>query len=80
MYEDMYQYEPTPGTPGQNEADSNADTCCLGTNFVVLSYTNRTADIYPYNEAYEPITSVPIVTGATTYRHPNGQSYILVIN
>ena len=76
----MYQHEPTPGTSGQNEADSNADTCCLGTNFVVLSYTNRTADVYPYNEAYEPITSVPIVTGATTYHHPNGQSYILVIN
>ena len=72
--------EPTPGASGQNEADSNADTCCLGINFVVLSYTNRVADVYPYNDAYKPMTSVPIVTGATTYHHPNGQSYILVIN
>ena len=80
MCADINQNEPTPGISGQNEADSNVDTCCLGTNFVVLSYTNRTADVYPYNDAYEPMTSVPIVTGATTYHHPNGQSYILVIN
>jgi len=26
------------------------------------------------------MTSVPIVSGATTYHHPNGSSYILVIN
>ena len=72
--------EPTPGTTGNNEADSNADTCCLGTNFTVLSYTNRTVDVYPYDEAYEPITNVPIVTGATVFHHPSGQSYILVVN
>lgn len=72
--------EPTPGTTGNNEADSNADTCCLGTNFTVLSYTNRTADVYPYDEAYDPITNVPIVTGATVFHHPCGQSYILVVN
>ena len=72
--------EPTPGTVGNNEADSNADTCCLGTNFTVISYTNRTADVYPYDEAYEPITSVPIVSGATVFHHPSGQSYILVVN
>ena len=28
-----------PGTTAMNEADSNADTCCLGVNFVILSYT-----------------------------------------
>ncbi len=63
-----------------NEADSNADTCCLGANFVVISYTSRTADVYPYDSSYKPIRSVPIVTGATTYHHPNGESYILIIN
>ena len=72
--------ESDPGTVGANEADSNADTCCLGRNFIVISYTNRTADVYPYDESYTPITNVPIVSGATTYRHPNGNSYILVVN
>ena len=68
------------GTKAFNEADSNADTCCLGANFTVLHYTNRTADVYPYDASYEPVKSVPIVTGATTYHHPNGQAYIIIIN
>ena len=80
MYASMNHNEPIPGTLDQNEANLNAVTCCLGTNFVVLSYTNIVAYVYPYNDAYEPMTSVPIVTGATKYHHPSGQPYILVIN
>ena len=45
-----------------------------------MSYTSRTADVYPYDESYTPITNVPIVSGATTYHHPNGNSYILIIH
>ena len=74
------KHEVPPGTTASNESDSNADTCCLGHNFTVLSYTNRTADVYPFDESYKPMTSVPIVTGATTYHHTDGTSYILVIN
>ena len=74
-------YDPTiPGTTSNNESDSNADTCCLGSNFTILAYTNRTADVYPYNDSYEPVRQVPIVSGATKYDHPSGQSYILIIN
>ena len=69
-----------PGTKAANEADTNADTCCLGTNFTVLSYTNRTADVYPYDSSYKPVRSIPIVSGATTYYHPNGKAFILIIN
>ena len=72
--------ESEPGTRARNEADSNADTCCLGNNFIIMSYTSRTADVYPYDESYTPITNVPIVSGATTYHHPNGNSYILIIH
>ena len=39
--------EPKEGVCANNESDTNADTCCLGTNFKVLSYTNKTADVYP---------------------------------
>ena len=72
--------EPAPNTVGQNEADSNADTCCLGQNFIPLHYTNCTADVYPYNDSYAPIENVPIVTGATAVDHPDGNTYILVFN
>ena len=50
------------GTEGNNEGDSNADTCCLGTNFLVLAVTNRTAEVFPCDPSYEPIANVPIVT------------------
>ena len=64
-----------------NEADSNADTCCLGTNFLVLSMSSRTADVYPYDSSYSPIVNVPIVSGATAYDDDNtGETYILVFN
>ena len=36
--------------------------------------------MYPYNDSYEPVRQVPIVSGATKYDHPSGQSYILIIN
>lgn len=73
--------EPAAGTVALNETDSNADTCCLGQNFIVLSYTNRTADVFPYDSSYQPITNVPIVTGATAWDCPStGSTYILVIH
>ena len=72
--------ETSPDTVAPNESDSNAGICCLGNNFIVISYTNQTADVYPYDDSYEPMTSVPIVSGATTYHHPNGMSYTLVIS
>lgn len=73
--------EPLPNTVAANEADSNADTCCLGQNFVVLQYTNRVADVYAYNKSLKPVQNVPIVSGATAYDCPKTRStYILVVN
>lgn len=73
--------EPMPNTVAANEADTNADTCCLGTNFIVLHYTNRVADVYAYDKSIEPIHNVPIVSGATAYDCPTTRTtYILVFN
>ena len=69
------------GTNGYNECDTNADTCVLGANFIPLSMTNRTADVYPYDRAYKPIANVPIITGATAWDDDkSGQTYILVFH
>ena len=35
--------QPNPNTWANNECDSNADTCCLGTNFIIAHYTTKTA-------------------------------------
>ena len=36
-----------PGTLATNKMDYNADTCCLGTNFIVMNITERTANMHP---------------------------------
>ena len=73
--------KPEAGTLAVNECDTNADTCCLGKNFVILEFTQRAADVYAYIKDIAPIVGVPIVSGATAWDDPvTGQTYILVIN
>lgn len=70
-----------PNTRAANEADTNADTCCLGQNFLILHYTNRVADVYAYDKSLAPLHNVPIVTGATAYDCPiTRRTYILVFH
>jgi hypothetical protein len=70
-----------PHTMSYNETDSNADTCCLGNNFAVLQYTNRSATVAPFHADYAALTNVPIVTGATVYDDPyTNTSILLIIN
>ena len=72
---------PQPNVNAPNETDTNADTCCLGQNFEIISYTSRTADVYPYDSSYKPIQNIPIVSGATAWTDiTNGVTYILIIN
>ena len=73
--------EPHPGTLATNKMDSNSDTCYLGTNFIVMDMTERTANVYPYNTSYEPMYNDRIVNGELTYTNINaGGSFIIVIN
>ena len=73
--------QPEANTTAANECDTNADTCCLGKNFVILEYTQRTADVYAYDKAIKPLQNVPIVTGATAWDDPiTGETYIIVVN
>ena len=37
--------KPQPGTPASNKMDSNYETCCLGTNFIVMDMIEMTADV-----------------------------------
>jgi hypothetical protein len=69
--------DPIPNTTAENECDTNADTCCLGKNFVVLAPTFRTADVYAYDTSIKPIENVPIVSGASLY---SMKPFIMAIN
>ena len=73
--------QPNSNTKAYNKCNTNADTSCLGMNFVILNYTNQTADVYAYQKDYQPIEGVPIVLGATAWDCPRTQqTYILVVN
>ena len=72
--------EPAPGTVAENEMDSNADTTCLGPNFIILSNTQQIAQVYAYDPSLPP-TEVPIVSGATAYDcEETNTTYILVVH
>ena len=49
-----------------NISVNELDTCCIGSNFMVLRMTSRTADLYPYNPSCTPMYHFPIVSGAPT--------------
>ena len=64
------------------ELDSHANTCALGMNFALLSYTGHVCDVTPYNADHGFCEkNVPIITGATSYTcQSTGQMFILIIN
>ena len=73
--------DPQPNTMAENECDKNANTCCLGKNFIILAATLRTADVYAYDTSIHPVENVSIVSGATAYGDPiTGKTYILVFH
>ena len=73
--------DPPANTHADNECDTNADTCCLGRNFIVLTSTYRTADVYAYDTSIKPIENIPIVSGATAFDDlTTGNTYILVFH
>jgi len=41
------RHEPDPGTIATNEADTNADTFCLGSNFISINQSKSSADVHP---------------------------------
>ena len=69
-----------PGFVSTLEADTHADTCVAGRNCVPLHFTDRTCDVQPYSNEYQPVTGVPIVTAATGYTTSSGRNFILIMH
>ena len=68
-------------TYGRMELDSHADTIVLGSNAIIMHYTNRECDVSPYADTYQPIKNVPIVSGATAVTNTtDGSTHILIFN
>jgi len=45
----------------QLEHDSHADTIVLGRNAIIMGYTGRECEVFPYTDQYEAIKGIPIV-------------------
>ncbi len=61
------------------ELDSHADTCLLGKGWSVEEPTGEYCMVRPFDKSYEPVR-MEIVSAITAFDHPNGKTYILVVN
>jgi hypothetical protein len=60
------------------ELDSHADTVVTGSTCKVLEFTEKSYNVHPYADSYEPIKNVPIAKVATAYDHPSGETFIII--
>ena len=49
------------------ELDSHADTCCAGSNQLLIEETECKVDVRAYASSYKPIRNVPIAIVATVW-------------
>ena len=52
---------------GRTELDSHSDTTVTGLNCKVIHYTERSCDVAPFSNMYEPMTNIPIIMAATRF-------------
>jgi len=66
---------------GPMELDSHTDTCCAGSNCVVLEYTNKSCNVIGFNRdnTKDELVNIPIIKAATAYDAPTGETLIIVI-
>ena len=68
-----------PGTMGNCEMDSHADTTCFGANFTPIAWTGQTCSVAPFSEHYDAMTDVPIAHAATAWDDPTtGETTLLL--
>ena len=73
--------QPQPGTESANETDSDADTCCLGDNFMIREHTTEQVDVHACDQTIKPLSNAPVVSRAAAWDDPvTNQTHILVTN
>jgi hypothetical protein len=63
------------------ELDSNADTCCVGGDVMIVNKTDRLINVTPFTQSLGSVKRVPIVSAAIAYEDPrSGKVYVLIIH
>jgi hypothetical protein len=67
---------------GPMELDSHADTCCAGSNCVIVEYINRTCNVVGFNRETpnDELVGIPFVKVATAYNAPTGETFIIILS
>ena len=69
----------SPGTIGQNELDTHADTCCAGANGKLMKLTNEVCDVSPFLNTYAPEKEIPVGQCCTVWTcNDTGHETLLV--
>ena len=70
-----------PGVKSINEANSDADACCLGNNFAILQCTTKQVDVCACDQSMRPLKDAPVASGATAWDDPaSGGTRILIVD
>ena len=77
---ELTAHENTVGHMAANELDSNADTCCGGENWKLISLSGESFDVYPYTEKGYGSGEVSFGTCATIWKHESGREFVLILN
>ena len=65
---------------GRSELDSHADTTVAGRNCTPIWHTERSCDVAPFSDTYQPMKDVAIVSAATGFTSASGNQYILIFH
>ena len=65
---------------GRAELDSHDHTTVAGRNCTVLKHTERSCDVAPFSDTYEPMKDVDNASEATGFTSVTGGKYILVFH
>ena len=72
---------PAEGAESTVEIDNHADTCCLGSNFIPLSFSGQVCSVSPFSDSYSAMQDVPVCTGATAWTdRDSGVTHILIVH
>ena len=64
------------------ELDLHADTCCAGSNCVMIEHTGKVCNVigFNHNSPDDELTGIPIVKAVTAYDALNGETVISVLS
>ena len=62
-----------------NYMDTRGDTCCDGTNWKLVSFSNKVCEVSPFLDLYQPVKYITVARVSTVWMDPTPSREYLVI-